>query len=277
MDQKACLQLIYETGQRPERQIATLGLVPRQTAESREQVTESFYVPEGFLNWTALESQPPKSVPRWVRLVIERNIDEMCQKRNPQPRTKCENLCLRSVETTRLLRWIALFDEKYDLTDADAQEATVRASRSANPAIIIVGIPRKASKSHLGFCMTLCGWQHERCALYIMILTDSEETSRMHFPRSSSWSLRHCTGAKGVPGSDGISDKSAGWTPTFLPWTVPACGPIHSRWQNTFNKSDCQRRTVAQRRALPSAGDSDRRRSLQPRKAICAEIARHGR
>ena len=37
------------------------------------------------------------------------------------------------------------------------------------------GTSRTASKSHLEFCMTLCTWQHERGALYIMILTDSED------------------------------------------------------------------------------------------------------
>ena len=61
------------------------------------------------------------------------------------------------------------------LTDEEAQEATVLACRSANPGMIIVGIPRTASKSHFEFCMTLCTWQHERGALYIMILTDSED------------------------------------------------------------------------------------------------------
>ena len=68
VDQEACLQLIYETGQRPENQITTLGLVPRQKVESGEQVTESFHIPEGFFNCMVLDSQPTKSVPRRVRL-----------------------------------------------------------------------------------------------------------------------------------------------------------------------------------------------------------------
>ena len=38
-----------------------------------------------------------------------------------------------------------------------------------------------------------------------------------------------------------------------------------------------QRRNVAQRGAVPFAGDSDTGRSLQPRKAICAETARRSR
>ena len=83
VDQEACLQLIYETGHRPESQITTLGLVPRQKVESGEQVTDSFNIPEGFFNCVVLDSQPTKSVPRRVRVAIERNIDEMCPKRNP--------------------------------------------------------------------------------------------------------------------------------------------------------------------------------------------------
>ena len=56
-----------------------------------------------------------------------------------QPRAQRKNLNLRSVETTRPLRGIAL-------TDADTQEATVRACHSANPGIIIVCIPRSFSE-----------------------------------------------------------------------------------------------------------------------------------
>ena len=62
---------------------------------------------------------------------------------------------------------------------------------SANPGIIVVGIPRTASKSHFKFCMTLCIWQHERFALYIMILTDSEEQfsalETLHLSEGSAW------------------------------------------------------------------------------------------
>ena len=86
-----------------------------------------------------------------------------------------EKLGMRSVGTTRLLPGVALFDETCDLTNEAAQEATVRACRSANPGIIIVGIPRTASKSHFEFCMTLRTRQLERGALYIMILTGSED------------------------------------------------------------------------------------------------------
>ena len=89
--EEACLQLIKETGQRPERQIATLGLEPRQRVESREQVTESFCVPEGFFNWMALESQPTNSVPRQIRPAIERNIVAMSPERTHHPRTQREN------------------------------------------------------------------------------------------------------------------------------------------------------------------------------------------
>ena len=150
-DQGVSLQLIYETGQRPEGQITTLRLVPRQKVESGEHVTESLNIPEGLFNWMVLEFQPTKSVLRLVRLAIERNIDEMCPNRNPQSRMQRGNLDVRSVGTTRPLRGVALFDGTCDLTDEDAQVATVRACRSVNPGIIIVGIPRTASKSHFEF------------------------------------------------------------------------------------------------------------------------------
>ena len=117
-----------------------------------------------------LDSQTTKSVPRLVRLAIDRNIDEICPNRNPQSRLQHENLDVRSVGTTRPLRGVASFD----WTDEDAQEATVRACRSVNPGIIILDISKTVSRSHLEFCMTLCTWQHERGALYNMILTDSE-------------------------------------------------------------------------------------------------------
>ena len=48
VDRAVCLQLTFETGQRPENQSTTLGLVPRQKVDSGEQVTESFNIPEGF-------------------------------------------------------------------------------------------------------------------------------------------------------------------------------------------------------------------------------------
>ena len=148
---------------------------PDNALRARLRPWDSCRFLKGFFDWMVLESQPTKSVPRRVRLAIERNIDEKCPNRNPQSRMQHENLDVRSVGTTRPLRGVALFDETCDLTDEDAQEATVRACRSVNPGIIIVGIPRTASKSHFDFCMTLCTSQHERGALYIMILTDSED------------------------------------------------------------------------------------------------------
>ena len=59
VDQESSLQLSYETGQRPENQISTLGLVLRKKVESGEQVTESFNIPEGFFEWMVPE--PTKS------------------------------------------------------------------------------------------------------------------------------------------------------------------------------------------------------------------------
>ena len=156
-----------------------------------------------------LDSQPTKSVPRRGRLAIKSNIDEICPKRNPQSRTQHENLDVRSVETTRPLRGVALFDETCDLADEEAQEATVRACRSANPGIIIFGIPRTASKSHFEFCMTLCTWQHERGALYIVILTDSEDAlseeqflalETLHRSEGSAWTGFPTSGDRGQVG-----------------------------------------------------------------------------
>ena len=96
-----------------------------------------------------LDSQPTKSVPRRVRLAIERNTDEMCPNRNPKLRMQHENPDVRSVGTNRPLRGVALFDETCDLTDDDAQETAIRACRSANPGSIIVVIPRTASTATL--------------------------------------------------------------------------------------------------------------------------------
>ena len=111
VDQEVFIQLIYESGQRPENQITALGLVSRQKVESGEQVTESFNIPEGFFQLCGTELPTDEVVPRWLRMAIERNIDEMCPKRNPQSRLQHENLDVRSVETTRPLRRVALFDD----------------------------------------------------------------------------------------------------------------------------------------------------------------------
>ena len=131
-----------------------------------------------------------------------------------------------------------------DLTNEEAQEATVRACRSANPGIIILGILRTSSKSHLEFCMTLCTWQHERGALYIMILTDPEDA----FSEEQFLALETLHRSEGG---------------TWLGWDLRQVGtgarldsnlPAMSRgrvWANSFTtRSDSQRRTVVQRRAF---------------------------
>ena len=84
-----CLQLVYETVQRPKERIPILGLVPRHRVESREELTESSCVPDVFFFiWMVPESQPTKSV---VHLVIERKIVAMSPDRTPQSRTQREN------------------------------------------------------------------------------------------------------------------------------------------------------------------------------------------
>ena len=160
-------------------------------------------------------------------MAIERNIDEMCPKRNPQSRSQHENLDVRSIGTTRPLRGVALFDETCDLTDEDAQEATVRACRSVNPGIIILGTTRTVSRSRLEFCMPLCSWRHERGALYIMILTDSEDAlseeqfsalETLHRSEGSAWlgrDLRQAgTGAR-LKSNLSAMNRARVWTNSF--------------------------------------------------------------
>ena len=120
MDQEARLQLVYETGQRPEERIATLG----HRVDSREQVAEFFF----FLHSRRLPSQlDTKSVPRRVRLAIERNIVVMSLDQTFQSGIQRENVYLRTVGG------VALYDESYDLNGTEAQEDTVRACGRANP------------------------------------------------------------------------------------------------------------------------------------------------
>ena len=161
-----------------------------------------------------LDSKSTKTIPYRVRLSIERNVDEICFNQNPNSRVQRNNRDVRCVGTTRPSRGVALIDETCDLTDEEAQEATIRAYHSVNPGIAIVGTTRTVTKSHFEFCMMLCTWQHKRGALYILILTDREEA----LPEEQFWRSKHCTGAKGVLGLDKIYDKwgqGPGWTPTF--------------------------------------------------------------
>ena len=100
VDQDARLQLVYETGQRPEERIATLGLVPRHRVDSREQVAEFFFLGHSRRLPSQLDT---KSVPRRVRLAIERNIVVMSLDQTFQSGIQRENMYLRTVETTRPL------------------------------------------------------------------------------------------------------------------------------------------------------------------------------
>ena len=64
--------------------------------------------------------------------------------------------------------------------------------------------------------MALCTRQLERGALYIMILTDSEDA----LSEELFLALETLHPERRVPGSYGISDKwgpGPSWTPTFLP------------------------------------------------------------
>ena len=160
---------------------------------------------------------------------------------------QCENPDVRSDGTTRPLRGVVLFDETCDLTDEQAQEATVRACCSANPGIIILGIPRTASKSHLEFCMTLCTWQHERGARYITILTDSEDAlseepllalETLHRSEGSAWLGRFLRQVGTGPRLDSnlpAMSRARVWTNSFTvaehvqQEAIAQEGPLHSQ------------------------------------------------
>ena len=175
-----------------------------------QQVTESFRVPDEFLNRTLVESQPTRSVPRQVCLASDRNIAAVSPNLTPQPRQQRRHQCVGRVEAARPLRGIALFDGKCDLTDTATQEATVHSCHSSNPGIIIICLPRTAARSHFAFCMALCTWQQGRGALYIL----------RRFPRNSPWRSTTCARVKGARGLDGTSERWVplhGWTSPCLP------------------------------------------------------------
>ena len=138
----------------------------------------------------------------------------------------------------------------------------------ANPGIIFVGIPRTASKRHFEFCMTLCVWQHERGALYIMILTDSEDVfleeqfcalETIHRSEGSAWlgrDLRQAgTGAK-LESNIFAMNRACVWTNSstmaehIQQEAIAREGPLHSE------------------ELFPFAENSDARTSPQPCHAV---------
>ena len=131
------------------------------------------------------------------------------------------------------------------------KEATVRACRSVNPGIIVVGIPRTVPKSQFKDCVTLCTWQHERGALHIMSLTDSLDAlseelflalETLHRSEGSAWlgrDLRQLgTGARLDSNLPAISRVRV-WTNSFTmaehirQAAVAGKGPLHS--EQLFN------------------------------------------
>ena len=135
---------------------------------------------------------------------------------------------------------------RFALTDQDAQEATVRACRSVNPGKIIFGIPRTVSRNHLEFCMTLCTWQHERGALYIMILTDSADAlseeqfaalETLHRSEGSAWpgqDLRQAVNGARLDSNLPALSRARVWTNSFTmaehiqQEAIAREGPLHS-------------------------------------------------
>ena len=134
VDQATSLQVNYETRRHPENQNTTLGLVPIQKVESREPVAKYFDSSDLSLNWMMLEQQLSKSVPRWVRLDIGRNIDDLCQSRIPQFKMQRGNMDVRSCGTTRHLRGVVLIYGTCEMTREGAQETTIL---QLNPGLII--------------------------------------------------------------------------------------------------------------------------------------------
>ena len=111
----------------------------------------------------------------------------------------------------------------------------------------------------------------------------------MHFPRNSFWRSKYCTGAKGVPGLDGISDKwvqEQGWARVWTnSFTLDSNLPAMSRarvWTNAFTMAEhIQQEAIAREGPLHSEELVHLLKTViqgeapQPRHAVCTEIARH--
>ena len=123
--------------------------------------------------------------------------------------------------------------------------------------------------------MTLCTRQHERGALYIIILTDSEGAhSEEQF--SALETLRRSEGSACL----GQDLRQAGT------WARLKSNPsVMNRarvWTNSFTMAEhIQQEAIAREGPLyseelfPFAENCDTRWSPQPRHAVCTEIARH--
>ena len=96
-----------------------------------------------------------------------------------------------------------------------------------NPGILIVYVPGKSPKSHIGFWMTLCTWQHERGALFITIMTYSEETlseerflalETLHKSEGSAWlgrALRQMGTRARLDSNLSVVNRASVWTNSF--------------------------------------------------------------
>ena len=143
-----------------------------------------------------------------------------------------------------------------DLTDEDAQEATVRACRSVNPGIIILGISRTVSRNHFEFRMTFVRGNTSEVPFTFMILTESEDAlSEEHYVAIKT--LQRNEGSAWL-GRDLRQVEKVGLQPSCLEPCSRVDQFIHDgRAYST--RSDSQRRTVAQRRAFPFAENCDTR------------------
>ena len=160
-----------------------------------------------------------------------------------------ENLDVRSVGTTRPVRGVALFDETCDSMDQDAQEAAVRACCSVKPGIIIVGIPRTASKSHFQFCMTLYLATPTRCPLHHNPDRFRGCTFRgtVFGARNAPPERRECLARTGSPTSGDLGQVEI---QSFCHESRSRVDQFIHDGRAYSTRSDSQRRTVAQRRAF---------------------------
>ena len=186
-----------------------------------------------------LDSRPKKSVPHWVRLAIERNIDEMCPKRDPQSRTQHENLDVRSVGTTRPLRGVASFDETCDLTDEEGESWNTHRWHPSNsleePLRILQDVVYLATR-------TRCLLHHDPDRFRGCTCRGTVFGARNAAPKR-----RECLAGTGSPTSGDLGQVGL----------QPFCHESRSRvdqfvhgGRTRSTRGDCQRRTVAQRRAL---------------------------
>ena len=157
------------------------------------------------------------------------------------------NLEMRSVGTTRPLRGVALFDETCELTDEDAQEATVRAC-------VAVWIREESSLASLeqhrratsNFARRCVHGNTSEVPLYILILADSKGAlseeeflalEPVHWSEGSAWlgwDLRQVGIGAMLDSNMSAMSRARVWTNSFTmaehiqQEAIAREGPLHS-------------------------------------------------